>query len=135
LLIPSLFIIWGSTNHYDNNSWTGNHTVTQSSFATPCSELDANTMPFDSGFMPVNTSATSDNSSIQMIPSVSFQVMNTSAPMWFYCKQTGYGSFLFRFQNKAIWLINHNVACSHCEQGMVFAINPTASKTFAAFQV
>lgn len=85
---------------------TGNHSVTQSSFATPCTELAATAMPFDSGYMPANSSANNG-----MVPSVTFQVNNVSAPLWFYCKQTG-----------------------HCEQGMVFAINPTASKSFAAFQ-
>jgi plastocyanin len=44
------------------------------------------------------------------VPSFSITVNNTQ-PAWFFCKQTG-----------------------HCEQGMVFAINPTANKTFAAFQ-
>jgi len=85
---------------------TGNHTVTQSSFTAPCTELAAATTPFDSGFMPAN--ATANNG---MVPSVTFQVTNTSAPLWFFCKQTG-----------------------HCEQGMVFAINANANKTFNAFQ-
>jgi len=44
------------------------------------------------------------------VPSFSVTVNNTT-PIWFYCRQT-----------------------SHCEQGMVFAINPTQNKTFAAFQ-
>jgi plastocyanin len=43
-------------------------------------------------------------------PSFSVTV-NQTTPLWFFCRQTG-----------------------HCEQGMVFAINPTANKTFAAFQ-
>lgn len=37
--------------------------------------------------------------------------VNATDPMWFYCRQVG-----------------------HCQAGMVFAINPTANKTFAAFQ-
>ena len=37
--------------------------------------------------------------------------VNDTTPLWFSCQQTG-----------------------HCEQGMVFAVNPTANKTFAAFQ-
>jgi plastocyanin len=44
------------------------------------------------------------------VPSYSVTVNNTQ-PTWFFCKQTG-----------------------HCQQGMVFAINPTANKTFEAFQ-
>ncbi|KAH9980876.1 Cupredoxin [Lactifluus volemus] len=34
-----------------------------------------------------------------------------TTPLWFYCRQA-----------------------NHCQQGMVFAINPTAQKSFAAFQ-
>jgi plastocyanin len=37
--------------------------------------------------------------------------VNATDPMWFFCRQVG-----------------------HCANGMVFAINPTANKTFAAFQ-
>jgi len=44
------------------------------------------------------------------VPSFSLTV-NGTGPLWFYCRQTG-----------------------HCESGMVFAINPTANKTFEAFQ-
>jgi plastocyanin len=43
-------------------------------------------------------------------PSFSITV-NATTPQWFFCRQTG-----------------------HCEQGMVFAINPTANKSFEAFQ-
>jgi len=58
----------------------------------------------NSGFQPVAAGATS-------FPQWSFTVQNASAPMWFYCEQVG-----------------------HCSQGMVFALNPSADKTFAAFQ-
>jgi len=44
------------------------------------------------------------------VPSFTITV-NVTTPLWFFCEQTG-----------------------HCEQGMVFAINPTANKTFDAFQ-
>ncbi|KAF8489785.1 Cupredoxin [Russula emetica] len=44
------------------------------------------------------------------VPSFSVTVNNTQ-PVWFFCKQTG-----------------------HCEEGMVFAINPTQNKSFDAFQ-
>ncbi|KAK7755907.1 hypothetical protein SLS62_002194 [Diatrype stigma] len=50
------------------------------------------------------------NNTISPPPQVAMQVM-TSEPLWFYCK-TG----------------------NHCGQGMTFAINPTAEKTFAQFQ-
>jgi len=46
------------------------------------------------------------------LTSVGFSfVVNVSTPIWFYCRQTG-----------------------HCKQGMVFAVNANANKTFAAFQ-
>ncbi|OBZ75762.1 hypothetical protein A0H81_04080 [Grifola frondosa] len=84
-----------------------NHTVTQSTFADPCSNLtnaDGST-GIDSGFQFVPTSATS-------FPQWSFTLSaNTTGPLWFYCRQTG-----------------------HCAQGMVFAVNPTAAKSFDAFQ-
>ncbi|KAI0290547.1 Cupredoxin [Multifurca ochricompacta] len=44
------------------------------------------------------------------VPSFSVTV-NATTPLWFYCRQAG-----------------------HCEQGMVFAVNPTANKSFEAFQ-
>jgi plastocyanin len=79
----------------------GNHTVTQSSFATPCTALSGG---ITSGFVPANSSNTT-------LAQWSFTMTNASAPLWFYCQQTG-----------------------HCQKGMVFAVNPTAAKSFAAFQ-
>jgi hypothetical protein len=78
-----------------------NHTVTQSTFADPCAPVNQGV---DSGFQPVPTGATS-------FPQWSFTLNNDSAPLWFFCKQTG-----------------------HCAQGMVFALNPTQNKTFDAFK-
>lgn len=77
-----------------------NHTATQSTFATPCQALPGG---LDSGFVPVSANSTSTQA-------MSITV-NTTDPLWFYCRQTG-----------------------HCANGMVFAVNPTANKTFAAFQ-
>ncbi|KAI1291627.1 Cupredoxin [Xylaria venustula] len=57
-----------------------NHTVTQSSFATPCDPL-ANGM--DSNFQP------NPNNTVVPAPQVAMQVMTTD-PIWFYCKQTGH---------------------------------------------
>jgi plastocyanin len=84
-----------------------NHTVTQSTFTTPC-QRESETS-FDSGFMPVSANATSN-------PTVTFTLdeQSASTPQWFYCRQ----------KNPE----------SHCNKGMVFAINPTPSKTFAQFQ-
>ncbi|KAH7926661.1 hypothetical protein BV22DRAFT_1128017 [Leucogyrophana mollusca] len=81
----------------------GNHTLTQSSFASPCANISTPMTGIDSGFMPVSANAT-------MPADYSFKMTNDST-MWFYCRQTG-----------------------HCQKGMVFAINPTAQKTFAMFQ-
>jgi len=76
-----------------------NHSVTQSTFAAPCTKSGV-----DSGFFPVQANAS-------VIPQWSFTLNNASAPLWFFCAQTG-----------------------HCGQGMVFAVNPTAAKSFEAFQ-
>jgi len=85
-----------------------NHTVTQSSFAQPCTFLQTAAGPgVDSGFQPVAAGATS-------FPQWSITIDNATAPLWFYCAQA--------------------TPANHCQAGMVFAINPTAEKTFAAFQ-
>ncbi|KAF7793255.1 hypothetical protein EIP86_004365 [Pleurotus ostreatoroseus] len=89
---------------------TKNHTATQSSFAAPCSELapPAGQQPIDSGFMPVAAGTTSN------FPTYTVQLTNVTGPLWFYCKQTN--------------------PANHCQAGMVFAVNPTADKSFDAFQ-
>jgi plastocyanin len=79
-----------------------NHTVTQSTFAAPCTNFSADGI--DSGFVPVDPAATS-------FQQYSFTMNNVSAPLWFYCRQAG-----------------------HCGKGMVFAVNPTAAKSYSAFQ-
>ncbi|TCD63551.1 hypothetical protein EIP91_005297 [Steccherinum ochraceum] len=83
-----------------------NHTVTQSTFAAPCSNMTNpdGSLGVDSGFQPVAAGATT-------FQQWTITVNNASAPMWFYCRQA-----------------------NHCSQGMVFAINPTAAKSFDAFQ-
>ena len=73
------------------------HAVTQSTFADPCTQMLTPALGIDSGFMPVAANATE-------IPQWSFQVTNASAPLWFFCRQTG-----------------------HCAKGMVLAVNPTAT--------
>ncbi|KAF4119423.1 hypothetical protein GMORB2_4765 [Geosmithia morbida] len=57
-----------------------NHTVTQSSFATPCDPLDGG---LDTGFQP-----NADNA-VSPPPQVAMQV-TTTEPLWFYCKQMGH---------------------------------------------
>jgi len=69
-----------------------NHTVTQSTLDSPCSPLAGG---FDSGFMPVPDTQTSN------FPTAELTVQKTT-PIWAYCRQA-----------------------THCRSaGMVFAINP-----------
>jgi plastocyanin len=72
-----------------------NHTVTQSSFASPCGLKDGG---FNSGFQPVPANQT-DN-----LPTYTVEVKNTD-PIWVYCAQAA------------------NTPNTHCGAGMVFAIN------------
>jgi len=57
-----------------------NHTVTQSSFASPCSPLAGG---FDSGFMPVGPDQTSNFPVAQL-------TVGQTTPIWVYCRQTGH---------------------------------------------
>ncbi|KAF9003040.1 Cupredoxin [Cyathus striatus] len=84
-----------------------NHTVTQSSFNTPCNKLDGG---FDTDFNQFVADESGD------LPVRNFTVPQSSGPLWFYCKQ--------RVGN-------------HCGTGMVFAINAPADPdphSFTAFQ-
>jgi hypothetical protein len=84
-----------------------NHSVTQSTFPAPCTKMSTPTVGVDSGFMFVPAGAT-------QLPEFTIAVNDSTVPLWFYCAQTN--------------------PMSHCEAGMVFAINPTTDKTFAQFQ-
>lgn len=83
-----------------------NHSVTQSTFATPCQIQTTPAEGIDSGFQFVNSTAAT-------LPQWSFTVNNASTPLWFFCAQTG-----------------------HCQAGMVFAVNanPNSNKSFAIYQ-
>ncbi|THH32000.1 hypothetical protein EUX98_g2172 [Antrodiella citrinella] len=72
-----------------------NHSVTQSSFASPCAPLDGG---LDSGFMPVAANVTDG------FPTFTVTV-NDTKPIWIFCDQAA------------------NTAASHCGAGMVHAIN------------
>jgi plastocyanin len=72
-----------------------NHTVTQSSFAAPCSPMSGG---IDSGFVPVQANQTAH------LPTFTVNVHDTT-PIWIYCGQAG------------------GTPNSHCGAGMVFAIN------------
>jgi len=83
-----------------------NHSVTQSTFASPCTLQTTPTVGIDSGFQAVAPGATTF---------LSWSItMNDTAPLWFFC--------------------NQKVPANHCQTGMVFAVNPTAEKSFDAFQ-
>ncbi|KAJ6621774.1 hypothetical protein B0H10DRAFT_1945053 [Mycena sp. CBHHK59/15] len=82
-----------------------NHTVTQSTFADPCQQMETPMVGIDSGYQAVAANST-------QIPQWSFTVNNATAPLWFFCRQTG-----------------------HCAKGMVFSVNaPATGKTFDAFK-
>jgi len=85
-----------------------NHSVTQSTFANPCSRMSLNGgLGIDSGFLALG------NSTVTPKPVWSIQIVNASAPLWFYCAQQG-----------------------HCQMGMVASINAveTGPKNFAAYK-
>jgi len=86
-----------------------NHTVTQSSFASPCGLKEGG---FNSGFIPVPANQTEN------LPTFTVQV-NDTEPIWVNCAQAAH---------------NPN---SHCGQGMVFAINcgaDNAPNSFSNFK-
>ncbi|KAJ7123539.1 Cupredoxin [Mycena epipterygia] len=85
-----------------------NHSVTQSTFATPCSIQTTPQPGLNSQFQPVTPGAT-------MQPQFSFNVTDTT-PLWFFCAQT--------------------IPANHCNAGMVFSVNadPSSAKSFAVFQ-
>jgi len=83
-----------------------NHTVTQSTFAAPCTEMtDTTGKPagFFSGYMPVAGNQTTD------LPQFWIPVTDTK-PIWAFCSQTG-----------------------HCSKGMVFAVNAPAAPAANSF--
>lgn len=82
-----------------------NHTVTQSTFTSPC--VKASSTAIDSGFMPAAITP-------QPTFTITLNPTTASAPLWFFCAQTN--------------------PANHCHAGMVFAINPTQTKTFAQYQ-
>ncbi|PBK98556.1 hypothetical protein ARMGADRAFT_580574 [Armillaria gallica] len=71
----------------------GNHSITQSSLANPCTPLSGG---FDSGWVFIPGPGTP-------APQFNLTVTNASSPIWFYCKQL--------------------VPSPHCQAGMIGAIN------------
>ncbi|CAA7271475.1 unnamed protein product [Cyclocybe aegerita] len=84
-----------------------NHSVTESTFAAPCTRQTIPTEGVDSGFMIAGANATE-------LPQWTITIVNASAPLWFFCAQTA--------------------PVDHCGSGMVFAVNAPPSKTFEQFQ-
>ncbi|KAF8193026.1 hypothetical protein BJ912DRAFT_961791 [Pholiota molesta] len=84
----------------------GNHSVTQSSFADPCTPLAGG---FDSGWILLPTAPTP-------VPEWNLTITDDSKPIWFFCKQLA--------------------PMPHCSAGMVGAINAptTGNNTLANFQ-
>jgi plastocyanin len=86
----------------------GNHTVTQSSFANPCSwQFNTATQKngFNSGFIPFDQAS-------NQVGVYSLAVADPNTPIWFFCGRP-----------------------PHCKGGMYGAINPptTGNRTFQAF--
>ena len=103
--------VWASLSQFekqfevDIHHSPGNHSITQSSFESPCDPLGNG---FDSGniFIPDTTGG---------FPTWNLTITNTSAPIWFFCKQLA--------------------PQPHCDVGMVGSINaPSTGNTFDAFQ-
>ncbi|KAJ7866454.1 hypothetical protein B0H14DRAFT_372606 [Mycena olivaceomarginata] len=82
----------------------GNHSVTQSTFATPCQPL---AVGFDSGFIAARKQADGT------FPIFNHTVINDQNAAWFYCRQ--------------------DTPTSHCHLGMVGVINGVLPR-FKAFQ-
>jgi len=102
-------VITAATGDFVNFEFRGgNHTVTQSSFANPCTQ-QFNTVTqangFSSPFMPFDATT-------GQIGVFTLEVTQTTNPIWFFCARK-----------------------PHCHSGMYGAINPptTGEKTFAAF--
>src|ERR1700761_3537396 len=104
------------------DSQVANHSATVSSFDEPCVR---NMTYFDSGLYaplllllhPLLTVALFSQpvtNKTDFLRIVAFTVTETT-PTWMYCRQPGTGPK------------------THCQQGMVFAINPTPEKTFSQF--
>lgn len=84
--VVTRFLTWfvaGDTIHFIFMSQ--NHTVTQSSFDTPCNKLADGK---DSGFMP------NQNNTVSPPPAWDF-VVPVTTPLWFYCKQRSGNQYVY----------------------------------------
>jgi len=85
-----------------------NHTATQSSFVEPCTQLTNTSVT--PNIVGISSGFMPVAANATEFPTWSFSLTDTS-PLWFFCLQA-----------------------DHCQKGMVFSINATPAKTFAAFQ-
>ncbi|TFY76647.1 hypothetical protein EWM64_g7364 [Hericium alpestre] len=97
----------GSTITFQWSGHPGNHSLTQSTFASPCQPMDGG---FDSGWIFIPADDT------DMFPTWNLTITNDSIPLWFFCKQLA--------------------PSPHCQAGMVGAINAPGEgdNSFQAFQ-
>ena len=100
---------------------SANHTVTQSTFNTPC----INAKMFDSNFVP------NPNNTVNPPPAMKLQV-NTTDPQ---CKSITRSASACRMTNPTPgFYCKQKTPKSHCGSGMTFSINPTAAKTQDMFK-
>jgi len=105
---PSVNASKGSVVTFRFSGVPGNHSITQSTFDSPCQPLSGG---FDSGFIYVPSGFSSD------FPEWNLTITDDSQPIWFYCQQLS--------------------PAPHCSgAGMVGSINApdSGNDTFAAFQ-
>jgi len=94
----------GSVITFEFSGIPGNHSITQSTFASPCQPMSGG---FDSGWVLIEAPASST-------PIWNLTITDDSTPIWFFCKQL--------------------LPSPHCAAGMVGAINPPSSgNTFSSF--
>ncbi|KAK0473581.1 hypothetical protein IW261DRAFT_1423502 [Armillaria novae-zelandiae] len=97
---PNVTVSEGDVITFNFSGAPGNHSITQSSLASPCTPLSGG---FDSGWVYIPAAGTP-------VPQWNLTITNASSPIWFYCKQL--------------------VPSPHCKAGMVGAINaPTTGNT------
>jgi plastocyanin len=103
---PTITATKGSVITFKFTGIPGNHTITQSSFAEPCTSISGG---FDSGYVFVPGASVTD------VPQWNLTITDDTTPIWFFCKQL--------------------LPTPHCPAGMVGAINPpTSGNTFESFQ-
>ncbi|KAJ7164453.1 hypothetical protein C8R46DRAFT_1099576 [Mycena filopes] len=87
----------------------GNHSVTQSSFATPCEPMAGG---FDSGWINIQQNVSTAG---EVLPEWNLTITNDATPIWFYCKQL--------------------LPAPHCVAGMVGVINvQPGANSFSSFR-